>query len=246
MLVHTDADGCQLCLSGCPLLATFADPQQREAQVFLKHKNGHRVAVFVQVSPIFDETGRVTGAVEVFRDHSAKLAALDRAAQMEQLALMDPLTSVGNRRYTEKRLHERAELFRREGAAYTVLFVDLDHFKAVNDTHGHDAGDAVLIATARTLEANLRTFDILGRWGGEEFIAILATGDAASAAAVAYRCCALVQSCAVEWGGTTIRPTISIGVAVSQPGESSTDVVSRADANLYLAKQTGRDRFCGP
>ena len=200
--------------------------------MFLKHKNGHRVAVFVQVSPIFDETGRVTGAVEVFRDDSAKLAALDRAAQMEQLALMDPLTSVGNRRYTEKRLHERAELFRREGAAYTVLFVDLDHFKAVNDTHGHDAGDAVLIATARTLEANLRTFDFLGRWGGEEFIAILATGDVASAAAVAYRCCALVQSCAVEWGGTTIRPTISIGVAISQPGESSTDVVSRADANL--------------
>lgn len=188
LLVHTDADGCLLCVKGCPLTATFGSAKNQELQIFLRHRDGHRVPVFVHVSPMLDAEGKMAGAVEVFRKDSERLAALDRAMEMEQLALMDPLTSVGNRRYTEKTLAERAEAFRRDGEPYSMLFIDLDHFKSINHTYGHAAGDAVLQAVARTLEGNLRAFDFLGRWGGEEFVAILSTADAASATAVAQRC----------------------------------------------------------
>ena len=243
LLIHTDKNGCQLCLHGCPLTATFGDKVGRVMDVFLKHRNGHRVPVSVRTSPITDANGRVTGGVEVFRENSAQIAALEKAVEMEQLALIDPLTLVGNRRYTEKVLQERCDNFNRRGEKVVVLFADIDRFKAVNDTHGHDAGDAVLKVVARTLANNLRSFDFLGRWGGEEFVAILTNVDAARAA---ERCCALVRSCRLDWGGKVIQPTISIGAAVCQPGESPVALIARADAHLYMAKQTGRDRSCGP
>jgi diguanylate cyclase (GGDEF)-like protein len=104
----------------------------------------------------------------------------------------------------------------------------------------------VLIAVARTLEANLGTFDFVGRRGGEEFLAVLASADPEWASEVAGRCCLLVQQCQVDWGGKAIRPTISVGVAIRQRGESEGDLLRRADANLDLARQSGGDRFWGP
>jgi diguanylate cyclase (GGDEF)-like protein/PAS domain S-box-containing protein len=246
LLVHTDAEGNCLCLAGCPLLAAIVEGTTRQSDVFLRHKDGHRVPVSVRSSPIRDAGGRVTGGVEVFSDNSSKLAAIERAAEMEQLALIDPLTTVGNRRYTERVLREKHSLFRREGDVFAVLLLDLDRFKTVNDRYGHDAGDAVLQAVSRTLVNNLRSFDFLGRWGGEEFLAVLTNADAARATLVAGRCCGLVRSCQVRWSGHVIQPTISIGAAVVKSGDSIDSLLARADARLYAAKQAGRDGFRGP
>ena len=246
LLTHTNAEGCQLCLNGCPILATFRDRADQHKEIFLKHRDGHRVPVSVRVSPILNPEGGVIGGVEIFSENSSKLAALEKAAEMEQLALIDALTCAGNRRYTERVLRESCDRYRRNGEHFAVLFLDIDHFKTVNDMHGHEAGDAVLKAVSRTLTNNLRSFDFLGRWGGEEFLIILEEADEAGAQTVAARCCSLVRSCAVDWAGRNIRPTVSIGVALIEQGDSETDLVARADAHLYQAKQAGRDRVCGP
>lgn len=246
ILVHTDVEGCGLCLHGCPLQATFFDTTTRTVDLFLKHRAGHRVPVSVRVSPILDPQGCVIGGVEIFNENSSKLAALEKAALMEQLALIDPLTSTGNRRYAETVLDHHLQSFQREHHAFAVLFMDLDHFKTINDNHGHDAGDAVLQAVARTILNALRSVDFLGRWGGEEFLAILPNADQSTAPLVAARCCALVRSCSVDWHNHFIRPTVSVGVAVIQPGDTIQDLVGRADRYLYQAKLSGRDRTCGP
>ena len=246
LLVHTNAEGCQLCLSGCPLLSAFRDRVNQQTDVFLKHRNGHRVPVSISASPILDAEGRLLGRVEVFSDNSSKLAAFEKAFEMEILALIDPLTNAGNRRYTEKVLQDSLNRYHRDGDNFALLFIDLDHFKVVNDPYGHNAGDVVLKAVSRTITDNLRSFDFLGRWGGEEFIAILTHSDKARAKVIAERCCALVRSCAVEWADCTIHPTISIGVAMVKPGESSTELLTRADGYLYQAKHAGRDQFYGP
>jgi diguanylate cyclase (GGDEF)-like protein/PAS domain S-box-containing protein len=243
LLVHTNSEGCGLCTSGCPLQFTILDGATREAEAYMKHRNGHRVPVSIRLAAMADDRGEIIGGVEVFSDNSSKLAALEKASEMEALALIDPLTLVGNRRYTERSLREQWAVFDRDGESFGVLLLDLDHFKHVNDTYGHDAGDAVLQAAARTIVNNLRSFDFLGRWGGEEFVAILPKANAAPAAAVAERCCALLRSCRVEWAGHTIRPTVSIGVTAVQPGDSPGDLITRADEQLYLAKRGGRDQF---
>jgi diguanylate cyclase (GGDEF)-like protein/PAS domain S-box-containing protein len=246
LLVHTDAEGCQLCSCGCPLTATFANGENRQVDLFLKHRDGHRVPVSVRVSPIYDSGGSVIGGVEVFSENASKLAALEKAREMERLALLDPLTNTGNRRYTEKVILDFCDRYRRDGDRFSALFLDIDHFKAINDTHGHEAGDAVLKAISRTIANSLRSFDFLGRWGGEEFIAVLSESDQERLKAVAARCCALVRSCVVDWEGIEIRSTISIGVVLSEPGESPNQLIARADARLYEAKQSGRDQFRGP
>jgi diguanylate cyclase (GGDEF)-like protein/PAS domain S-box-containing protein len=246
ILVHTDAEGCQLCLTGCPLLAAFHEGNDQKAEVFMKHKAGHRVPVAVRVSPIKDGEGRVVGGVEVFSENGEKLAALAKAVEMEQMAMVDPLTGVGNRRFGEMTLREAAARHARDGEPYAVIFADLDHFKGVNDGYGHDAGDAVLRAVAQTLAGNLRSFDYVGRWGGEEFLIVLGRADGERAAAAARRCCALVRSCGVDWEGSMIRSTVSMGVAVAGEGEKAEDVVARADARVYEAKRAGRDQVKGP
>jgi diguanylate cyclase (GGDEF)-like protein/PAS domain S-box-containing protein len=245
LLVHTDSSGRQLCLTGCPIADVIECGGFREAEVFLKHKEGHRVPVHVGVSAIHDDHGLIVGSVEVFRDNSSKLAALEKVVELRQLSLIDPLTLVGNRRYAEAVLQQRWDLFQRTGEAFAMLFIDLDHFKAVNDTYGHCAGDSVLEAVALTLRNNLRSYDFLGRWGGDEFIALLAKADFDSAFAVAERCCGLVRSSLVDYHGQSIRPVVSIGVAVTRPGESVSDLLSRADALLYAAKKMGRNRAYG-
>lgn len=171
----------------------------------------------MRVQPIVDAEGRVTGAVEVFSDNPSKLAALETPAEMERLALLDPLTAVGNRRYTERALGEH-HTGSTAPARRSQLYLDLDHFKAINGTYGHDAGAAVLRVVSQTIVNNLRSFDFLGRWGGEEFIAILTVVDVQRARMIAERRRVLVQSCQIDRRGREIRPTISIGMAVIRPG----------------------------
>jgi diguanylate cyclase (GGDEF)-like protein len=204
-----------------------------------RHKRGHRVPVAVRVSAMTNSMGETIGGVETFSENSSKIAALEKVLELEKLAYIDPLTGVGNRRFTDQALREHWERFRREREAFAVLFVDLDRFKSVNDVHGHDAGDAVLQAVSKTLANSIRSFDFIGRWGGEEFVVLLSKGDGARARIVAERCCALVRSCVVDGGPISIRSSISIGIAI-QP------VMARPDANLYIAKQTGRDQAVGP
>jgi diguanylate cyclase (GGDEF)-like protein len=228
------------------LQAALSDKVNRQTDLFLKHRLGYRVPVSVRVAPMLDSKGRVVGGVEVFSENSVKLAALEKADNMEQLALTDGLTNAGNRRFTEKILREMGEQYHRGGDSFAILFIDLDNFKDVNDAHGHEAGDAVLKAVSRTITNNLRSCDFLGRWGGDEFIAILTNTDERTKD-VADRCCDLVRSCAVPCADCTIHPTVSIGLARIRPGESPTELVARADANLYHAKQAGRDQVnAGP
>jgi diguanylate cyclase (GGDEF)-like protein len=159
-------------------------------------------------------------------------------------ATKDPLTGLPNRRTLVEALDRELERSRRVGAACAVVFVDLDHFKRVNDTHGHAAGDAVLRAAASALRATLRPYDAVGRFGGEEFVIVLPGCDAAGAPAAAERLRASIAGTAVPVGETTLRVTCSLGVAVGGAGaECDRDaLLAAADAALYDAKKSGRDR----
>jgi diguanylate cyclase (GGDEF)-like protein len=121
-----------------------------------------------------------------------------------------------------------------------VLLVDVDHFKTVNDTLGHRAGDAVLVALAARLRQELRTEDVLGRWGGEEFVVLLPHTDADAAVALADRLRTAVGGTPFTVDGQTLSITISVGGASAIPGED--DLLRIADRELYAVKESGRDR----
>ena len=242
ILVHVDAEGCQLCPGQCPVASTIEDGSRHEADVFLRHKAGHRVPVSVRVTPIRDDDGHIAGAVEVFTDNSALTEARDKVAHLQKLALLDPLTGVGNRRYAEMRLQVALDALRRYGWQFGVLFADVDHFKQINDTYGHDSGDAVLGMVARTLAANLRSTDGLGRWGGEEFLAVIAPTDEDDLRAVAERIRNLVAQSALQRESLWVNVTVSIGAALVRRESTPESLVSKVDQLMYRAKASGRNR----
>ena len=178
ILVHVDTDGRSLCRGLCPLAMTMADCVGREAEVFLRHRDGHRVPVLVRTGPLKDRAGQVVGGVELFTDLSNILANNSRVRELEQLALLDTLTQLANRAYLQREIEARFEEMRRYGIPFGLLFMDIDFFKRFNDTYGHDVGDAVLKLVANTFTANSRAFDVYGRWGGEEFVGVIRSIDA--------------------------------------------------------------------
>jgi two-component system cell cycle response regulator len=159
------------------------------------------------------------------------------------LALIDPLTGIYNRRFLAAHLGTVLQQMHEQGKPVSVVMVDIDHFKAVNDTYGHDAGDEVLRATAQRILANIRSFDMAARLGGEEFVVVMPDTPQEDAMAAAERLRARISETPIATiGGRPIAVTASLGVAASVRGDSSAVLLKRCDQALYGAKRDGRNR----
>jgi diguanylate cyclase (GGDEF)-like protein/PAS domain S-box-containing protein len=240
----THVEGTPLCDTSCPLVATLTSGEPSEVEVFLHHKEGHRIPVRIRTFPVRDAGGGVEGVVEVFTDDSALAAALERVQQLSVEAETDPLTGVGNRRSMETRLEAHATERRKAGQSVGVLFIDIDHFKDVNDVFGHGTGDRVLKMVTETVRHNLRASDTLARWGGDEFVALLDHVDADALKSLAEKLRVLVASSyLVLDDGARLNVTVSIGGTLLRPGDTAQTAFARADHLLYESKVTGRNRL---
>jgi len=171
-------------------------------------------------------------------------ALIDKLAE---LSLKDPLTGLSNRRYFQNILVREIEMVARSGEPALLLMLDIDHFKSVNDTHGHPAGDAVLQSVAKTLAACVRPMDTVARFGGEEFVIILPSCQGHYGHQVAERIRESVGALRIPLpSGQTLSVTISIGGAYAPRWVRSTSELwlDRADIELYRAKSEGRNRVC--
>jgi diguanylate cyclase (GGDEF)-like protein/PAS domain S-box-containing protein len=242
VLMHTDMEGKQLCLEVCPAVESMDKGAMLEADVYLHHRAGHRVPVKVRVSPICNDNGEVIGAVEVFSDNSERLASLRLIDELREKAYEDPLTGLANRRYMERVIYSRLDEMSRYGWTFGLIFLDIDRFKAVNDTYGHDVGDDVLRMVARTLEYCSRSFDIVARWGGEEFVLVVMNVDRDALGCIAERCRAMVESSRMNIGDKPLLVTISLGATLAFGDDTPESLVKRADALMYRGKQEGRNR----
>jgi diguanylate cyclase (GGDEF)-like protein len=161
-------------------------------------------------------------------------------AELQQLALVDSLTGLPNRRHLESHILSRLEELRRNQWMFGVLFVDVDDFKHINDHFGHNVGDEVLRMVGRTLDENSRYFDMIGRWGGEEFVAIIGNTPLPMLKDVGERLRMLVERSGLK-GAQEIQVTISVGGTVAIPEDSIESLIRRADDKLYEAKRAGRN-----
>jgi diguanylate cyclase (GGDEF)-like protein/PAS domain S-box-containing protein len=242
ILIHVDAEGHNLCRGACPLAISMRSNEPHEAELYLHHRDGHRVPVVVRVTPLEGEGGRVIGAVELFSPKGDPLALLTRLADLEALALLDPLTRLPNRRHLDSELAAQFALLQRSGLPFGLLFVDIDLFKRFNDQHGHASGDHALQVIGRTILASARPFDTVGRWGGEEFVGIYPNVTPDLLATIARRLAMLVRTSHVEDKAGTLSVTVSIGGTLARPFDTTESLVARADGLMYQSKRSGRDR----
>jgi diguanylate cyclase (GGDEF)-like protein len=220
------------------LTACIADGKSHEDTVFLRHKMGRRVPVLVHVEPIRDANGIKIGAVEVFSDSTVLHQTQRRTKELERLAFLDELTQLPNRRYIEMSLTTTLAEFQVHNDSFGVLMLDLDGFKEINDTWGHAVGDLALQEAATSLAGSLRPNDIVGRWGGDEFVAILRSVNRTTLDQMIRRCEMLVRETQIlAPDGKRLPLSVSVGGTLVHSGDSAEAILQRADERMYHAKQ---------
>ena len=209
-------------------------------EVLNRRKNGDQYWDNMAISPLRDRFGRISHFVAVREDVTERKG---REEDLRQLAQIDPLTGIGNRRFLlERAEHEqlRAERF---GSPLSVLLLDIDHFKQINDRHGHAAGDETIRKVALACVDSVREIDVVGRYGGEEFVIVLPGTDLEGARELAERLRATISRITVPGSdGNSFELTASVGVATYGPGDELEHLLAAADAALYRAKSLGRNR----
>jgi diguanylate cyclase (GGDEF)-like protein/PAS domain S-box-containing protein len=241
LLNHISADGVQLCLSRCPLAICMEAGSAQEADVFLHHADGHRLPVLVRAAPLRDNDGNIIGAVEIFTGDVGDATVRQELRELRGIAPMDKLTNIGNREFIEGRVRAViAELEHQPKTAVGLLFMDIDHLKECNDRHGRHVGDRALSMVAATLRHNLRNSDLVGRWGGDEFLAILydvTTSEMLKSVSKKLRM--LVEFSRLDFFTESLTVTISAGATLLLPTDTPESVVRRVDDLLYQSKRAG-------
>lgn len=222
-------------------VAVLLDPDSNAVDLhsdLLLSVGAHLLPVDLTRAWLRDENGQSTGAVWVIRDVTQQRA---RQREARHLAEIDPLTELSNRRGFEAHLQQAITRVARTGQSASLMYIDLDHFKPVNDTHGHLAGDAVLWAVASVLRHGVRDSDIVARLGGDEFAVILAGCSLKRARRIASDLLEAMRGLSIPWDQRRLSVGASIGIAPLFGGMSVDDAVAAADAQCYRAKAMGRD-----
>lgn len=238
----------------------LADNPLREAMAALWHEHQRLVRRLERITHLSDSFQALAheGELDLTRKLERQLRHLEKVARISDryqsmlrelnVALAhasthDLLTGLANRRLLSERLRAETERSLRGQTPLAVALVDIDHFKTINDTYGHDVGDRVLQTIAHTMEDKVREYDLCGRWGGEEFLLLLPATDGEHVRSVIERVQQAVRLLVFDDLQPPLRVTVSIGVANLQFGESVDALVKRADDALLSAKREGRDRI---
>lgn len=211
-----------------------------QGEIWDRHKDGHIYPKWLSISVVRDATGAISHHIASFTDITEHKAAEER---IHYLAHHDPLTRLPNRFNLQGRLEHAVVAARRDQVRLAVMFIDMDRFKNINDTLGHQVGDALLVEVARRLESGLRESDIVARLGGDEFVVVLTEIERAGAVAIAEKIQASLGQ-VYQIAGRELHSTPSMGISLfPEDGETVEELMKNADTAMYQAKSAGRNNF---
>jgi diguanylate cyclase (GGDEF)-like protein/PAS domain S-box-containing protein len=244
ILQHINDEGINLCFEGCPLQAAVNDGKRREAEVYLHHKDGHRIPVIIRAVPIKGKDDKIIGAVELFLENKKSKTLEEKLLELKKENYRDELTKISNRKYLESILEELLSRKNIENENIVFCFLDIDDFKNINDNYGHLIGDRVLSMAAKTLDNNIRPSDKTFRWGGDEFALILfGLDNKESVGRLLNRLKSLVNNSYLDYEDKKISITISFGATRIKRDDSIKSLTKRADNNMYESKKKGKNKI---
>jgi diguanylate cyclase (GGDEF)-like protein/PAS domain S-box-containing protein len=236
LLKYANDEGKDFCQESCLISQVYISRTICESEVYIRHHDGYWIPVLLRAVSIPDRNGKMAGMVEILRDNSQKVAFLQQIERLTEETLIDSLTGLGNRRAAEMTLQTKLSETQRYGWSFGIQFIDIDNFKRINDEYGHDIGDSFLKIIARTLLDNSRSFDFLGRWGGDEFIIINPNITKSQLLALANRYRILIEKTRLIVSSDYIPMTISTGVTLARVDDTVDSLLKRVDQLMYQCK----------
>ena len=232
LLVHCDENEKQLCGSSCPLVECMRDGQAREASVYLRHREGHRVPVHVRALPLRDPAGTIVGAAEIFEERGFVPDTDRRKDDLARYGCQDECTKLPNQALMVSYLREHIGLFTEHAIPFGALLIEperLQHFQAA---HGQEAVRAILRVVGHTLKNTLRPTDYLGRWKGNQFLALLPGCAGQFLENVSHRLKGTVSGSGIQWWGDRLSVAIRVAGTAVAPQDTVESMVERVESSL--------------
>lgn len=244
LLMRLDESGAAVCSSRtCPMNALQSGgPDVWQGELYIRHKQGHRLPVKTRIVALKNDDGGLVCIAHMFTHNRAAADAVEGMREAQELALHDPLTGLGNRGYAEINLERCLVEMERYHFPFGVFFMDVDRFKDVNDSYGHEIGDVVLRTVGRTIINSLRASDMVFRWGGEEFLAIALQVHSQQLDPIGDKIRVLVEQSPILTDAGLCNVTVSIGATLARSDDTCESLVNRADMLMYESKLRGRNQ----
>jgi len=234
ILIHIDEKGNNLCTGACPLAAVIKSGEPAEADIYLHHKDGHRVPVHVRVNPVKNKAGTVIGAVEIFSDRSFKDIAAQRMRDLKKMDLLDSPTGLPNRRFLEMTLKTRLGELREYRRPFGVLYFHIALPEGKGAAAGSKNSEAAIKIISNTFSHTCNIFDVVGRWGEEEFVGIFGEADRKKLNALQKFYRVILKKTDLSASGIT--PGIKIGAAAAGPDDNAEDLIEKSRKDVKPLK----------
>jgi len=241
-VLFVDQCGVDVCRDKCPVAMTLKDGTPRAMDVYLQHKEGFRTPVSLRISPVFKEDGEILGAVEVFSGTAPKVTLPLALAELEKMGLVDSETGIPSKQYLDRTLATRVGEYQKFGLPFGLIYVDIDNYGKILERHGRFNASKIVRTVARTLHKNIRYFDIVGRWGTEEFLIVLLNIDEGRLDIVANKLRLLVAESYITTETGMLNATVSMGASLVLRYDTAESLVKRGEQLMLHSQWLGKNR----
>jgi diguanylate cyclase (GGDEF)-like protein/PAS domain S-box-containing protein len=240
--LFVDPGGLNVCRDKCPVAMTLEDGAPRTLEVYLQHKEGFRTPATLRIIPVFDDEGRVLGAVETFSGSAPKVTLPLGLAELEKMGLVESETGIPSKQYLDMTLATRLREFQEYGLSFGLIYVDVDNYGKILEKHGRFNAGKIVRTVARTLHKNIRFFDIVGRWSTEEFLIILLNIDEGRLDIVANKLRLLVAESYITTETGMLNATVSMGASLVLRYDTVESLVKRCEQLMMHSQWLGKNR----
>jgi diguanylate cyclase (GGDEF)-like protein len=240
--LFVDFGGVNICRDKCPVAMTLKDGALRTLDVYLQHKEGFRMPAALRIIPVFKEDGEIIGAVETFTSTAPKVTIPLGLEELEKMGLVETETGIPSKQYLDMTLNTRLDEFQKYGLSFGLIYVDLDNYGKILEKYGRFNASKIVRTVARTLHKNIRFFDIVGRWGTEEFLVILLNIDDSRLDIVANKLRLLIAESYITTETGMLNATVSMGASLVLRYDTVESLVKRGEQLMMHSKWLGKNR----
>jgi diguanylate cyclase (GGDEF)-like protein len=240
--LFSDLGGVDICRDKCPVAMTLKDGAPRTLDVYLHHKEGFRTPASLRIIPVFKDGGEIIGAVETFTGTAPKVTIPLALAELEKMGLVDSESGIPSKQYLDMTLNTRLEEFQKYGLSFGMIYVDIDNYGKILEKQGRFNASKIIRTVARTLHKNIRFFDIVGRWGTEEFVIILLNIDEGRLDIVANKLRLLVAESYITTETGMLNTTVSMGASLVLRYDTVESLIKRGEQLMMHSKWLGKNR----